>query len=94
MPIYRQPGANSLKVVDEVRASLKKLESTLDGYKLTVVADQSIFIRKAIESISHEALIGGGLAAIMVLLFLGSFRATVADFVVSSAFSRRGFPLS
>lgn len=78
VPIYRQPGANSLKVVDEVRDSVKKLEGTLHGFKLTIVSDQSVFIRKAIESITHEALIGGGFAAIMVLMFLGSWRATFA----------------
>lgn len=78
VPIYRQPGANSLKVVDEVRAAVKNLEKTLNGFKLTIVGDQSIFIRKAIESITHEALIGGGFAAVMVLLFLGSWRATFA----------------
>jgi multidrug efflux pump subunit AcrB len=78
IPIYRQPGANSLKVVDQVKESVKRLEATRPGFKLDIVGDQSIFIRKAIESISHEALIGGGFAAIMVLLFLGSFRATVA----------------
>ncbi len=78
VPIYRQPGANSLQVVDDVRAQVKNLEKTLDGYKLDIVSDQSIFIRKAIESISHEAIIGGGFAALMVLVFLGSLRATVA----------------
>ncbi len=78
VPIYRQPGANTLKVIDEVKVSLKKLQETLTGYKIDLVADQTIFIRKAIESITHEALIGGGLAALMVLLFLGSPRATVA----------------
>ena len=78
VPVYRQPGANTLKVIDDVRVSLKNLQSTLDGYKISLVADQTIFIRKAIESITHEALIGGSLAALMVLLFLGSPRATVA----------------
>ncbi len=78
VPIYRQPGANSLQVVDDVRAGVKQLESTLSGFKLSIVADQSVFIRKAIESISHEAIVGGGFAAIMVLLFLGSLRATFA----------------
>jgi multidrug efflux pump subunit AcrB len=78
VPIYRQPGANSLAVVDQVRVAVKKLESTLKGFKLNIVSDQSIFIRKAIEAITHEALIGGGFAAIMVLLFLGSYRATFA----------------
>jgi multidrug efflux pump subunit AcrB len=78
VPIYRQPGANSLAVVDQVRVAVKKLEATMSGFKLSIVSDQSIFIRKAIESITHEALIGGGFAAIMVLLFLGSYRATFA----------------
>lgn len=74
VPIYRQPGANSLQVVEQVRTAIQQLESTLNGYKLTIVSDQTIFIRKAIESISHEGLIGGGFAMIMVFLFLGSFR--------------------
>jgi CzcA family heavy metal efflux pump len=78
VPIYRQPGANSLQVIDDVRHSIKRLESTLNGFRLTMVSDQTVFIRKAIESISHEALIGGGLAAIMVLFFLGSVSATFA----------------
>lgn len=78
VPVYRQPGANTLKVIDDVRLALETLQITLNGYKVSLVADQTIFIRKAIESITHEALIGGGLAALMVLLFLGSPRATVA----------------
>jgi multidrug efflux pump subunit AcrB len=78
VPVYRQPGANSLEIVDQVRAAIARLGKSMSGFKMSVVSDQSIFIRKAIESITHEALIGGGFAAIMVLLFLGSFRATVA----------------
>jgi len=78
VPIYREPGANTLKIIDEVKASLSTLEKSLKGYKIELVADQTLFIRKAIDSITHEALIGGGLAALMVLLFLGSPRATVA----------------
>src|SRR6185312_9640398 len=42
-----------------------------------VVADQSIFIRHAIESITEETVIGGGLAALMVFFFLGNPRATI-----------------
>ena len=78
VPIYRQPGANSLKVIDQVRASISKLGKAAEGFKLNIVGDQSIFIRKAIESITNEAAIGGGFAALMVLLFLGSPRATFA----------------
>src|SRR6185437_8451555 len=53
-----------------------KLEKRLGNVRLRVVADQSEFIRHAIHSIAEEALIGGGLAALMVLLFLGNPRAT------------------
>lgn len=77
VPIYRQPGANSIHVVDEAKETLSKLTKQLGTYSLKVVADQSSFIRHAIGSITEEALIGGGLAALMVLLFLGNPRATV-----------------
>ncbi|PWU12700.1 MAG: AcrB/AcrD/AcrF family protein [Bdellovibrio sp.] len=77
VPVYRQPGTNSLRLVDEVRESLKTLQETLKGYKVILVADQSKFIRHAIESITEEALIGGGLAALLIFLFLGNPRATV-----------------
>jgi multidrug efflux pump subunit AcrB len=77
VPIYRQPGANSIQVVDQVREGMKQLESRLNGIKLRVVADQSVFIRHAIESITEETVIGGGLAALMVFFFLGNPRATI-----------------
>jgi multidrug efflux pump subunit AcrB len=76
VPVFRQPGANSIQVVDMLRASMKDLEGRLQGVTLTVVADQSEFIRHAIKSISEEAVIGGGLAALLVFLFLGNPRAT------------------
>lgn len=77
VPVYRQPGANSVKVIDEVKQKVHELEQKLGGVKLTVVADQSTFIRHAIDSITEETMIGGGLAALMVLFFLGNPRATV-----------------
>lgn len=76
VPVYRQPGANSIRVVDEVKKGLAALEKRLPGFKITLVADQSKFIRHAISSITEEALIGGGLAALLILLFLGNPRAT------------------
>ncbi|KTD69034.1 MULTISPECIES: efflux RND transporter permease subunit [Legionella] len=76
VPVYRQPGGNSIKVVENVKAAIKKSMKTLQDIDLTLVADQSIFIRKAISSITQEALLGGGLAAIMIFLFLGNPRAT------------------
>ena len=78
LPIYRQLGANSLEVVEKVRESIKSLEKSLKGFKFEIINDQTVFIRKAIDSIAIEGLMGGVLAALMILLFLGSGRATVA----------------
>lgn len=78
VPVYRQPGANSLAVVDQVSAALKRLHERLPDYGLTLVADQSTFIRHAIHSITEETLIGGGLAVLLVFLFLGNPAATLA----------------
>ena len=77
VPVYRQPGANSIAVVDSVREKMKKLQEKFTGIGLKVVADQSVFIRHAIDSITEETIIGGGLAAVMVLLFLGNPTATI-----------------
>lgn len=77
VPVYRQPGANTVKVVDEVRGAIKRLEERLHGIKLRLVADQTVFVRHAIDSITEETVVGGGLAALMVLLFLGNPRATL-----------------
>ena len=78
VPVYRQLGANSLEVIEKVRSSLSSLEQSLSGFQLTVVNDQTVFIRRAIDAISIEGLIGGGLAALMIFIFLGSGRATSA----------------
>ena len=78
VPVFRQQGANSLGVVDTVREGIKFLEKSISGLKLSIVSDQTVYIRNAIRSIAEEALIGGGLAALMVFLFLGNPRATFA----------------
>ncbi|MDB5039140.1 MAG: acriflavin resistance protein [Bacteriovoracaceae bacterium] len=77
VPIYRQPGANSIAIIDNVKTSLVSLQKRLGDFSFRLVADQSSFIRRAISSIAEEAVIGGGLAALMVLLFLGNPNATL-----------------
>jgi multidrug efflux pump subunit AcrB len=78
VPVYRQPGANSLAVIDQARHALERLHARFKDYTFTMVADQSVFIRHAISSITEETLIGGGLAALLVFLFLGDPRSTLA----------------
>lgn len=78
VPVFRQQGANSLAVIDTVRKGLSSLEKHISGLKLSLVSDQTTYIRHAIKGIAEEAAIGGGLAALMVFLFLGNPRATFA----------------
>lgn len=81
VPVYRQPGGNSLTVVDQVRTAMATLQKQLHGVTLTLVADQSVFIRHAIDSITEEAVLGGGLAALMIFLFLSNHRASLGIFL-------------
>lgn len=84
IPIYRQPGANTIAVVDGVRDALSAiLERLPKGINLGVVMDQSVYVRRAIRSLVDEGVIGAALAAAMILLFLGELRSTlIAAFAI------------
>ena len=74
VPILKQAGANTLAVLDGVRAALPKLKGIPSDLEIKLLFDQSIYIRQALTTVQHEMLLGGGLACVMVLLFLGSVR--------------------
>ncbi|MCI0651799.1 MAG: efflux RND transporter permease subunit [Planctomycetes bacterium] len=77
IPIYRQPGANTIRVVDGVRSAIPELEARLpEGVDMDVVFDQSVFVRDAIRQLAQEGILGALLAALMILIFLRSFRST------------------
>lgn len=78
VPIYRQQGASSLAVVNGVKDALPALSNIApEGVNLDVAMDQSVFVRNSIDGLVHEGAMGAGLAAIMILLFLGDFRLTM-----------------
>src|SRR5713101_530129 len=74
VPILKQAGANTLAVLDGIREALPKLKGIPADLELKLLFDQSIYIRQAIATVQHEMLLGGGLACVMILLFLGSVR--------------------
>src|SRR5436309_1142244 len=76
IPIYRQPGANTIAVVEGIKAQLKPILERIKGINLDVVMDQSIYVRQAIRNLVQEAGLGFLLAAAMVFIFLGSARPT------------------
>ena len=76
--VSKQSGQNTVAVAEEVKARLLEIQKTLPpGFKTQVVGDQSIFIKASIESIQKHLIEGSILAAIVVFLFLWSFRSTV-----------------
>jgi len=82
IPIYRQPGANTIQIIDSMRSAIKSLLERLpNGMSLRIVADQSQFVRQSIKSIYTEVGLGGILASLVVLIFLGSLRASFAVFL-------------
>ena len=76
IPIYRQPGANTIAVVEGIKAQLKPILERIKGINLDVVMDQSVYVRQAIRNLVREAALGFLLAAAMVFIFLGSARPT------------------
>jgi len=82
LPVLKQGGdANTIAVVDGIKASLKNLLDVPESLIPKVVFDQSIFVRNAITNLIHEGTIGLVLTGALILIFLGSMRATVAVFL-------------
>ncbi len=81
LPVMKQGGdSNTIAVVDGVRKTVTHLVDVPAAMKSNVVFDQSRFVRTAIETLLHEGGIGLFLTCVMILIFLGSLRATVAVF--------------
>src|SRR3989449_5374749 len=76
--VAKQSGQNTVAVADAVKERLVEIQKSLPpGFKTEVVGDQSIFIKASIESIQRHLIEGSILAAIVVFIFLWSFRSTV-----------------
>ena len=80
-PVMKQGGdTNTIAVVDGIRKALQHLVDVPHELITRVVFDQSLFVKTAIETLLHEGAIGLALTTLMILIFLGSMRATVAVF--------------
>jgi multidrug efflux pump subunit AcrB len=76
--IIKAGNASTLSVVNGIRRLLPRVELTLPSQlHIQPLGDQSLFVRGAIEGVVREATIAAGLTALMILLFLGSWRSTV-----------------
>ena len=78
IPVYRQLGASTLGVVKKLGESLKNFEERLtrSGISLKLVMDQSVYVRKSIEALVQEGVLGAILCSLVILMFLGEIRMT------------------
>jgi HAE1 family hydrophobic/amphiphilic exporter-1 len=79
IPVMKSGGdSNTIQVVDSLRTLVKHLFDLPSQLVTDIVFDQSVFVRQALSTVMHEGLIGLALTGMMILLFLGSVRATGA----------------
>ncbi len=88
IPIYRQPGANTIEIVDAIRNNLERIQQRLREMNpnaadiaLGVVLDQSVYVRSSLRALQIEGLLGAGFAALVVLVFLRNLRSMLVVLV-------------
>ncbi|HJT34782.1 MAG TPA: efflux RND transporter permease subunit, partial [Pirellulales bacterium] len=79
IPVYRQLGASTLKVVDTLTQALPDMTARLTrpGIALKMVMDQSVYVRTSIEALVQEGALGSILCSLVILVFLGEWRMTM-----------------
>ncbi|XXX38409.1 efflux RND transporter permease subunit [Sorangium sp. So ce117] len=78
LSILKNGSASTLDVASRIHAMLPAtLEKLPKELKVSLLFDQSVFVRAAVSGVVHEALIAAGLTALMIVLFLGSWRSTL-----------------
>ena len=78
--VTKQPDANTIEVIDRVKAKIKTLQSSgliPNDAELTPTLDESKLIRASVANVTSSGIFGAGLASIAVFLFLGSLRQTL-----------------
>jgi multidrug efflux pump subunit AcrB len=82
LTIIKNGDASTLDVVNRVKAALPEIQKAAPpGMDIHMLFDQSVFVQNAINSVLHEGAIAAGLTALMILIFLGSWRSTLVVMV-------------
>src|SRR6195256_184407 len=78
LSIIKNGNASTLQVVNAVHEALKTARAAAPaGLEIKELFDQSVFVKQSITGVLREGAIAAGLTALMILLFLGSWRSTV-----------------
>jgi CzcA family heavy metal efflux pump len=77
LTVLKNGNTSTLSIVSNIEKHLPRIEAELAPLKITPLFDQSIFVRTSIDEVAREAIIAAVLTALMILLFLGSWRSTL-----------------
>jgi multidrug efflux pump subunit AcrB len=78
LSVIKTGNASTLDIIKGVLAKVRELRPQLPPQlKITPLADQSIFVKASIDGVVHESIIAAVLTAVMILIFLGSWRSTL-----------------
>ncbi|HUF23855.1 MAG TPA: efflux RND transporter permease subunit [Vicinamibacterales bacterium] len=80
MRVTKQSGTNTVQIAEAVKAEVARINDSVNGMRLAVLDDQSIFIDRSIDSVKEHALIGSVLVILIIFLFLRDLRST---FIIS-----------
>jgi CzcA family heavy metal efflux pump len=70
--------ASTLAIIAGVKEIIPRFAQTMPpGFKIDTLNDQSLFVKAAVSGVAREGMIAGALTAVMILLFLGSWRSTI-----------------
>jgi multidrug efflux pump subunit AcrB len=82
LSIIKNGNASTVTVVNAVKAALQTArEAAPPALKISELFDQSVFVTQSVEAVVREGAIAAGLTALMILLFLGSWRSTLVVMV-------------
>jgi multidrug efflux pump subunit AcrB len=78
MSIQKTGSASTLDIVNTIKTRLPQIRELLpEGASIAATGDQSVFVKAAVQGVAAEGLIAAALTALMILLFLGSWRSTL-----------------
>ncbi|RQS10182.1 AcrB/AcrD/AcrF family protein [Burkholderia sp. Bp9002] len=82
MPVFQLPGANALQVAEAVRAEMDDLKHDFPaGVDYKIVYDQTLYMRSSIEAVVHTLVEAIVLVALVVIVFLQTWRASIIPLI-------------
>jgi HAE1 family hydrophobic/amphiphilic exporter-1 len=77
MQVTKQSGTNTIQIAEGVKREIERINADVDGIKLQVLDDQSVFIDRAIGNVQEHAMVGGILVVLIIFLFLRNIKSTL-----------------